>query len=551
MNYTADFETTTDENDCRVWAWATCSIDNKLDKEYGIDISSFIDFIQDRKNSNWYFHNLKFDGQFIIDYLLKHGYTYDTENNPHTFSTLISKQNQFYSIKIIFDYKNKQKKNIACIYDSLKILPMPVEKVAKAFDLPIRKLDLDYNEKREIGHKLTEHEKDYITNDVEIMAMALFHQFKQGLNKMTAGSNALSYFKMLKGKTFKELFPVLSVEIDKFIRHSYKGGSTQVNPKFQNIDIGSGIVFDVNSLYPSIMYDELLPYDIPIYFFGKYKHNENYPLYIQRVIVDFKIKPNHIPSIQVKGNYLYQSTEYITETIEPTELYLTNIDLELLKQQYDIKDIIYIDGYMFRGIKGIFKDYIDYWIKIKNNSTGPIKELSKLMLNSLYGKFATNPNVTQMIPYLEKNTGIVKYKLGAEEEREPVYTAMGSFITSYGRAKTISSAQQVYERFIYMDTDSIHLAGTEIPTNILIDDKKLGYWKHESTFQRGRFLRAKTYIEEIDGKLNVKCAGMTDKIKEDVTWENFHYGFESNKKLKPKKVAGGIVLVNTPFKLKE
>ena len=31
-----------------------------------------------------------------------------------------------------------------------------------------------------------------------------------------------------------------------------------------------------------------------------------------------------------------------------------------------------------------------------------------------------------------------------------------------------------------------------------IDDVKLGFWKHESSFTKARFVRQKTYIEEIN-----------------------------------------------------
>ena len=84
----------------------------------------------------------------------------------------------------------------------------------------------------------------------------------------------------------------------------------------------------------------------------------------------------------------------------------------------------------------------------------------------------------------------------------------------------------------------------------IIDDKELGYWAHESTFTRARFIRQKTYIEEIDGKFNVKCAGMPDSIKEKVNWDNFEKGFHSYGKLLPKRVKGGIILKDTEFTLK-
>lgn len=549
MQYTADFETTTELNDCRVWLWDICTIDDKLKHTHGKDIKTFIDYIQSRGKTDVYFHNLKFDGQFILDYLLKNGFTYSDIPKDNTFSTLISKENVFYSIKITFK-KSKNNPVVCCIYDSLKKLPMPVRKIAETFDLPIRKGEIDYRKYRPLGYEADLDEIAYIRNDTEIMARALKHQFDTGLLKMTVGSDALTNYKKSIGKTFLNYFPILSYSIDSFIRKSYKGGFVYVNDIYANREIGNGIVFDVNSLYPSVMYHKKLPYGVPVYYTGEYEKDNTYDLYIAHIIVSFKIKNAHIPCIQIKRNPLYVGTEYIKETYEPVELYITSVELELLKKQYDIEDIIYIDGYKFKSKKGMFKDYIDYWSNIKATTTGGMRQLAKLMLNSLYGKFATNPDTTSMIPYLDSENGIVKYKLGESSTRDPVYTAVGSFITAYGRAQTVTTAQNVYDRFLYADTDSIHLIGTNVPDNINVHDTKLGYWKHESTFTRGKFIRAKTYIEEIDGKLNVKCAGMTDIIKQEITFDNFSIGFESTKKLKPKKVNGGVVLVDSPFTIK-
>jgi hypothetical protein len=125
---------------------------------------------------------------------------------------------------------------------------------------------------------------------------------------------------------------------------------------------------------------------------------------------------------------------------------------------------------------------------------------------------------------------------------------MGAFITSWARYKTITTAQSLYHRFIYADTDSIHLEGTDVP-NIEIHSSHLGAWKHEGNFTRARFIRQKTYIEEIEGKLHVTCAGMPDTIKEKVTWENFKEGFSSGGKLIPKHIKGGLVLRDTEFTL--
>ena len=222
--FTADFETTTDENDCRVWAYALCEIGNVKNFIYGNNIEDFIEFCMQKENYTLYFHNLKFDGEYIIYYLLTHGFTCikdKKDRKDKTFTCLISEMGQFYSIEIYFKTNNKKHINKVTIYDSLKILNFSVEKIAKDFNLPIRKLELDYHEKREIGHELTKHEIDYIRNDVEIMARALEIMFQEKLTKMTIGSDAISFYKMLNSN-FENYFPILPFEIDAECRKSYK-----------------------------------------------------------------------------------------------------------------------------------------------------------------------------------------------------------------------------------------------------------------------------------------------------------------------------------------
>ena len=100
---------------------------------------------------------------------------------------------------------------------------MSVKDIAKTFNLPISKLEIDYNQFREEGHILTEIERDYIKNDVKIVAMALNELFKENLTQMTSASNALCYYKKLMGRQkFNHYYPQLSYEEDKLIRPSYK-----------------------------------------------------------------------------------------------------------------------------------------------------------------------------------------------------------------------------------------------------------------------------------------------------------------------------------------
>lgn len=73
-SYIADFETTTQVDDCRVWAWCICSVDNPDFCKFGNDIASFMNWCERSATCNIYFHNLAFDGAFIMDYLERNGW---------------------------------------------------------------------------------------------------------------------------------------------------------------------------------------------------------------------------------------------------------------------------------------------------------------------------------------------------------------------------------------------------------------------------------------------------------------------------------------------
>lgn len=577
--YCADFETTTDENDCRVWAYAIINIDNENDFIYGNNIEDFIQWFI-KNPSTLYFHNLKFDCEFLISYLFNHGWQWTNNRKemlPGQFTTLISDKGQFYSCEICTGTRGKKLK-FTRVYDSLKILPMSVEKIASGFNLPISKLKIDYELYREPGHKLTAEEIAYIRNDVTICAKALKTLFEHDLKQITQGSNALYDFKKIFGQDrFERDFPVPSYDAD--IRQAYKGGYTYLKEGYSDIDLGEGIVLDVNSLYPWVLYTQLLPFGEGIHFKGKYINDKIYPLFIQMFKCQFDLKEGYLPTVQIKHGNGFNPVEYLKNSNnEQVTLCLTNVDIELFFKHYNVTDIEYISGWKFRGATGLFKDYIDKWIKIKIessiNGNQPMRQLAKLMLNALYGKFALNPNVRSKMPYMDKD-GIIRYKNLDWEIREPIYIPIGVFTTAYARQKTISTAQLLYDRFIYSDTDSLHLLGKDLPNNIKIDDNELGAWKHEKTFCRARFIRSKCYIEEVEKydknakdyykELEITCAGMPErcykeeyedsngKIKErivNVTWDNFHPAAVYGNKLQFKHVKGGIVLKPIDFTIR-
>lgn len=608
MNYTADFETTT-QAPCKVWAWGICSIDNPEIWYKGETIETFIETCRKLKNPTIYFHNLKFDDSFILHQLLTTGFVWKIDKkvcSGKDFTTIISDDGRFYGTDIYFSKQGKHTEKIT-IYDSLKLLNFPVRDVAKAFDLPIKKGEIDYNRHNE-PCEVTQEEWDYLKNDVQIMAMSLKRMFADGFNKMTIGSCALSDYKEMIGKKkFAKWFPVLDFNADSKIRMSYKGGFTFANPQHANEDIGEGVVFDVNSLYPSVMAYRPLPYGIPLEFEGEYKANKDYPLYVQNLRCFFELKKGYLPTIQLKHSKFFAKTEYLASSInkqtgenEYTELCLTSVDLELFFKHYNVTCVEYTGGYMFKSSTKLFKSWVDKWnaVKVraaKEDNKGK-RTIAKLMLNNLYGKFALNPLVASKKPYFDDETKTVKYKLIeyiVEDEngnaiidnetgqpktttkklRQPIYIPVGTFITAWARYTTITASQAIHEtslketgisRYLYSDTDSIHLSGFEIPDCIEVHETELGKWKHESSFKRARFIQSKRYIEdEIEtdkngellkdengqyiSHLKITCAGMPQSCYQYVTWDNFKIGASYDGKLKPLTVEGGTILVATPF----
>ena len=576
-SFTADFETTVDPNDCRVWAFALCSIENCESIKTGNSIDEFMKICEKLKSAHIYFHNLKFDGEFIISWLLNHGFIHvakKEEVENFTFTTLISDVGQFYNITVYFEKKGKRRTKIVFL-DSLKILNFSVEKIAKAFNLPVSKLKIDYKKKRDFNHELTCEEKNYIENDVKIMALALNKMFEKGLKKSTIGSDALNFYKKLNSH-FNNYFPVLPIDVDDDIRMSYKGGFTYLNPIYCNKIVERGVVFDKNSMYPSKMVSEVLPVEYPVPFEGRYENDPCFPLYIQKFTCEFKIKPGKIPSLQIKNSFLFKENEYLTSSSgELVTLTLTSPDLELFFTQYEVKNLTFHGGWKFHGVKGLFSEYVNYWteekVKAKKENNQPFYIISKLMLNSLYGKFGLNPRCRSKIPYL--SDGVVKYTTTPTEERDSIYCAVASFITSYARKDIIETSQAIsdwsYKKYgenfyIYSDTDSIHMLIKtdddleELKKIIDVDDFRLGAWKPESYFVKAKFLRQKCYIEQDEkGKINPTVAGLPKNFAKYINFENFKIGFSTEnlgkieeKKLTYSHVKGGIILKEVDFTIK-
>ena len=527
--YAADFETSNSDINIekeytRVWLWDIFDPIKRLHYN-GLDIESFCDKIFDMPSSLFYFHNLKFDGAFLLYFLLENGFKISEEKRSGCINTLITDRLTWYTFTV--HYCGKQYK----FRDSAKKIIGTLAKAAKDFGLPISKGEIDYRILRDEGYVPTPEEFDYVRRDTEILADILQYYYDNGMDSITNATDALKTYKeIISERGFMTLFPILPKEIDEFIRKSYKGGYCYLNPRFYNKTINDIYKYDVKSMYPSRMRYCNLPFGIPMHFIGKYEYDTNYPCFFQRIKVSCHLKDGKIPSIQTKS-FMNIKLNYLKSTEGAMyDLVLAGPDLYRLLDDYEIEEIEFIEGYKFRATNTLFKDYIDKFFALKESSKGAKKQLYKIFLNSLYGKFAMMIERSQAYPIFSKEKLI--YERTKPEEVDPIYIAVAAYITAEARKLLLDGIYANLENFIYCDTDSMHLTS---PVKGVDEGNKLGQWAIEDgegsgentkTFiTTGKYLGQKCYI--LLGNKNgneyeiKKIAGAPDSVKRGISMENF------------------------------
>lgn len=556
MYYECDFETTNNETDCRVWLAGKYNIDTE-DFEYFYSIDDFFNnLIEHNSNDDrYYFHNLTFDGDFIINYLFKsgYGYTMDKAVNLNEFNVLMSNAGVIYCIKVCYAVK-KRKKFFLIFYNSYTVIPFKVSDLPQKFGLTEQKGSINYNKKRDKGYIATAREIDYLKRDCVIAGKSLKIALAQGITKMTIGSASMQVYTDMVGgrKKLRHIYPEPRYDAD--IRPAYKGGYNYLNPSIQGRIIGKGMTLDVNALYAYVLETYPMPYGNPLYKSGAPKPLDDYPLFITSFYCSFALKKEHLPFVQIKHDLMYKSNEYLTDSKGIVNLYMTSVELDLFFAHYDVDDITWCGCYYFKCSTDNFKHYVEYYAYKKEQAdlqgNQGVRTLSKLMLCNLGGRFAINPYVISRHPaYIN---GKVEYLRTGGEWRTPMYVPVSIFMTAQARVIVIAAGQNNYDRYLYSDTDSLHLSGWELPTNIEIDPRKTGAWKIERKFDKAKFVKQKCYIEKNHdtGNIDVVCSGLPDICHSQVTFDNFNPGAVYYGNLRSKRVAGGTVLVNDVFKIK-
>lgn len=334
--------------------------------------------------------------------------------------------------------------------------------------------------------------------------------------------------------------PLIHGEIYNFIKKSYTGGSVDVyKPTLSLTSEKSKIYrYDVNSLYPKAMKDFPMPCGNPIYFEGdilnaKFKTlNEDKPFGIFEVEIETPLNIK-IPLLQVRT-----PTENGYRTIAPignwTGHYFSDELYNESKYGYKFK---VKRGYLFE--KGdIFSEYVDYFYNLKKQSSkgSPNYIISKLLLNSLYGRLGMNPETEQhrIITNAEglelyskfDITNILDLKNGKElvsffnlpselndnsnYDIKNVSVVVSSIVTASARIYMSRFKTDNSINIYYSDTDSIDI-DQKLDVNLI--GEEIGQMKLEHIFKDAVFLAPKMYGGLTDDYEYVKIKGLKNPIQ--------------------------------------
>lgn len=381
-------------------------------------------------------------------------------------------------------------------------------------------------------------EQDVITlyKIIEVFNEKIFKNFKVNIDRYpTLPSLAFAIFRsnFLNNKT---KIPIISGQMYNYFKQGYTGGSCDMFKPYAKKPIYR---YDVNSLYPAMMKKHQMPLGNPIYFEGDILKFMNKPLGVFKVKID---SPEEIKHPILQSRLKVNGT---SSTLSPLGSWEGVFFSEELynAEKYGYKYQV-LNGFIFKESDNIFKEYVDkiYEWKSQSSKDSADYEISKLLLNSLYGRFGMSPEielheivedsvalaiessddnlVTDITP-LENDKIWISYININPLDKEDVYVnvsiPIALAITSYARIH-MSKFKNKKGTLYYTDTDSIDI-DCELESDLV--GKELGLMKHEYTFEEACYIAPKVYggilsIKNPDGSITnrevVKCKGYKNII---------------------------------------
>lgn len=369
--------------------------------------------------------------------------------------------------------------------DSYKLMPFKLADIGAKFALDVNKGEFDHK-KINWGNwlDLEPEWRPYLEKDCVVLYQALRKEE--------------DYLRERYGVTLKRNITLPSVAKDTFatnylkaaipshrwaeddIRKAYFGGRVEIFKR----KITNAHYYDVNSLYPYVMRNMPMPVGRPVK--GKLTLND-FGIVKARVTSPPDIAIPVLPYVEPgKKKLLFPRGTWTG--------FFTTPELRLAAEKGYTVDIEY--GYKFAQAK-LFTEYIDELYALKERSAPDSLDytMSKLLMNSLYGKFGQgrtkkkyylNPDsLIGLTPEYEDCDGLELYSNEVTNESGSILPAIACFVTSYARI-------ELYKHLdghdpAYCDTDSV-MTRSVLPTG-----KALGELKEEMRIVEGWYKLPKMY----------------------------------------------------------
>lgn len=415
--------------------------------------------------------------------------------------------------------KNKGIEHVWTLRDSMALFPFSLRDVTNNFGVEHKKGDFDHSKINWDNWKKLEPEwSPYLKDDCRGLLESLDKFDKFVVDKFSVNLKKNITLAQLALNVYRSNFlkyPIPNYRpIEDDIRKSYFGGRTEIFKLYgKNLKY-----YDVTSLYPKVMHDRYMPVgkpikdaDMSIYKFGVCKVTVECPEDLDIPFLPYKTE---------KGKLIFPKGKW-------TGFYCTPELRKAKELGYKIK-VHY--GYRFKAAK-IFTGYINDLFEMKNKSDKNSLDyiISKLLMNSLYGKFGQRRERDQLVIFPESTIGLEPidffgdlpiYTKKVESEAKHILPGIASFVTSYARTylyeNCIEAAQAKGGECYYCDTDSI-VTDVELEIGPYLGD--LTDELDGGIIKEGVFLLPKMYALRLDSGSLLKCKGFPKNIYDELKKE--------------------------------
>lgn len=388
--------------------------------------------------------------------------------------------------------------------DSYSILPFALKNYKKD--------EIDYSLLEPENRAKPENMKlivEYLKSDVVYLHELVSDYIARFGLKLTLASTALSQWK----KIHKTPAPRTNAAYYNELKPFYCGGRVECFKK--GIIEQDFSIFDINSAYPYAMIHEH-PYG------SEFMVDNELPENLGQCFITLTAKSTGIFPFRDKTGLSFPRDGAIRIFHVSGWEYQAAVDMDLLEVATILK--VY---HFFERVN--FTKYVDHFFDLKSKSeqSGDKKGYmaSKLMLNSLYGKFGSNPQnyknyIFDEIGQLDGweqhaiiNGKMIHSKPLAETDQRFFNVATAASITGFVRAY-LARAIFASKNVLYCDTDSIVCEKSPVKTSALLGD-----WKLEGAGNYGGIAGKKLYAFKIvkagESRESWKIASKGAKLSKD------------------------------------